>query len=112
MTEATRTEVIAERRCQVRGMVDLVLCIGKPEPFPDGQDFLCPYEIDGPLTQRRFRFGGVDTVQALLLAVAGAASDLEGCEEVRQGLLSLDGLVGHLGLPDPAALYGTGGWSG
>jgi hypothetical protein len=47
MTEATSTEVIAERRCQVRGMVDLVLRIGKPEPFPDGQDFLCPYEIDG-----------------------------------------------------------------
>jgi hypothetical protein len=39
--------VIAERHYQVRGMVDLVLRIGKPEPFPDGQDFLCPYEIDG-----------------------------------------------------------------
>ena len=112
MTEASAMEVIAERRYQVRGMADLVLRIGKPEPFPDGQDFLCPYEIDGPLTQRRFHFGGVDAVQALLLAIAGAANDLEGCEEVRQGLLSLDGMDGHLGLPDAAALYGTGGWSG
>jgi len=107
MTEASAMEVIAERRYQVRGMADLVLRIGKPEPFPDGQDFLCPYEIDGPLTQRRFRFGGVDAVQALLLAVAGATVDLELCEEAVRGLLSLDGAVGDLGLPDQQAVHGT-----
>ena len=99
--------MIAERRYQVRGMADLVLRIGKPEPFPDGQDFLCSYEIDGPLTQRRFRLGGADAVQALLLAVAGAAVDLELREEAVRGLLSLDGVVGDLGLPDPQALHGT-----
>lgn len=97
-------EVIAERRYQVRGMDDLVLRIGKPEPFPDGRNFLCPYEIDGPLTQRRSHFGGVDAVQALLNAVGAATIDLELCEEVVQGLLSLHGESGELGLPDPLAL--------
>ncbi|WP_203073775.1 DUF6968 family protein [Falsiroseomonas ponticola] len=100
-------EVIAERRYQLRGMADLVLCIGKPEPFPDGRDFLRPYEIDGPLTQRRFRLGGADAVQALLLAIAGASLDLGLCEEAVRGLLSLDGVIGDLGLPDPQALHGT-----
>lgn len=97
-------KVIAERRYQVRGMVDLVLRIGKPEPFPDGRDFLCPYEIDGPLTQRMSSFGGVDAVQALLNALGAATVNLELCDEVVQALLSLHGQSGDLGLPDPLAL--------
>lgn len=104
MTEATAMEVIAERRYQVRGMADLILQIGKPEKDARGESYFCPYIINGPLTQRMSSFGGVDAVQALLNALGAATVDLELCDEVVQGLLSLHGQSGDLGLPDPLAL--------
>jgi hypothetical protein len=82
----------------------LVLQIGKPEKDAHGESYFCPYIIKGPLTQRTSRFGGVDAVQAVLNALGAATIDLELCEEVVQGLLSLHGQSGDLGLPDPLAL--------
>ena len=59
--------VIAERKLTLSGRSTVSVLIGKPEPFPDGNGYSCPYQIVGLGGEQIRRAGGDDTVQALLL---------------------------------------------
>jgi hypothetical protein len=51
------------------------------QPKPDDGSFFCSYEIDWPEGTRSKRAGGVDEVQALLLAMQKAHTDLLSARE-------------------------------
>ncbi len=63
-------EVIATRRLfldgEVAGSTDILVKLGKPQPFPDFADFYyCPYQITG-LGDEKVRFAsGIDGFQAI-----------------------------------------------
>lgn len=64
---------IVERRFMVDGR-EVVCRFFRPEL--DDQDYFCRYVIDWPTKKRGRRVGGVDSVQALLLAMQAAHVDL------------------------------------
>ena len=57
------------------------VCVRFYQPEPDEASFLCRYEIDWPEGTRSKRAGGVDEVQALLLAMQIAHTDLLSARE-------------------------------
>jgi hypothetical protein len=76
------TEVIARRDFDFLGPDGpkrVVASIGKPAPMPDALhgDWYCPWLIEGPDRRRELYGAGVDSLQALLLAVSGLKADLE-----------------------------------
>jgi hypothetical protein len=68
---------IAERVLSIEGSTETVIVrLGEPLPFPDGEDWYCPYEVVRG-DQRMVRFAaGIDSLQALQLALIGAASNV------------------------------------
>jgi hypothetical protein len=73
------------------------------QPEPDGQDFRCHYEIDWPEGLYKGRAYGVDAVQALLLAMQKAHTDLLAARENRGRQITwLDRR--SLGMPIPATI--------
>lgn len=93
--------VIAVRSFDVVGGNKVTLTIGKPEPFPDGQDYYCPYRISGIGSGKVWYAGGVDAIQALIMALKLADVGLRASKEYKAGALSWDGanVAGGLGLP-------------
>ena len=69
------TDPIATRTLTA-GSDDVVVTIGKPEPFEDGDDYYCPYAIDCLGKKKLSYAGGVDAVQALQLAMKKIGVDL------------------------------------
>ena len=67
------TEVILERTFTVDGAA---ICCRFYRPAYDGQDFSCRYEIGWEEGVRTRESWGVDAVQALLLAMQSAHTDL------------------------------------
>ncbi len=66
--------VIAERILEVPGHpnLDIRVKIGQPRPFPDDpeeKDFYCPYQITGIDDEKVRYMGGMDSMQALMLAI-------------------------------------------
>ena len=57
------------------------VCVRFFQPEPDETSFFCRYEIDWPEGTRSKRAGGVDGVQALLLAMQIAHTDLLSARE-------------------------------
>src|SRR5262249_52380628 len=51
---------IAERELQHSDGHTIRVIIGRPEPFPDGKDFFCPFQIIGLRGDKIRRAGGVD----------------------------------------------------
>lgn len=96
------SDAIAVRSYPVDGGGSVVVRIGRPFEESDGTWF-CPYEVRGPLTDRRSRAGGVDAVQCLLGAVYMLSAEVEMCQEAQSGRLSWDGQRAHFGLPGPEA---------
>ena len=89
--------VILERSFHAKGET-VTLRVEKPKP--DGADFRCEYAIEGGGLERRSYGMGVDSIQALLLALSRAHLDLL-CAR-RDGGLSLMWLdMRDLGLPLP-----------
>ena len=79
---------IAERVLSIEGSAETVsVRLGEPQPFPDGQDWYCPYEVVHG-DQKMVRFAaGVDSLQALQLALIGLASNVYVTNrELEQGL--------------------------
>lgn len=77
MSDKTPFEVIAERRLQLTGpdQRDVQVRIGRPEQ--DEKDFRCPYQVVG-LSDDEVKYShGVDSMQALHLAFAGARRDIK-----------------------------------
>ncbi len=76
------TEIVARRDYRLStadrtGTV--VVQIGKPTPFPDEPtgDWYCPWTVDGPDRSWQHYAGGVDALQALLLATSGLRAELQ-----------------------------------
>ncbi|WP_139226039.1 DUF6968 family protein [Falsiroseomonas stagni] len=95
------TEIIASRVMEVDGKPQFHVRIGRPKLAPEGRSWFCAYEIVGPLTNRRGRFGGEDAMQALVNAIYCISVDVESCAENAQGRLSWFGDFKDFGLPSP-----------
>jgi hypothetical protein len=80
-------KVIAQRVFDRSDGGVVVVSIGAPQPFEDGRDFYCPYQIEGLSAPRESRAGGVDGIQALTLALQKVATDLYLSEEWKSGTL-------------------------
>ncbi len=66
---------IAERRL-LMGKQEIVVNIGKPQLFENGEDYYCPYSIERAGQKKMSYAGGVDAVQALQLAMRKIGVDL------------------------------------
>jgi hypothetical protein len=82
----------------------VLLRIGKPRPLPGGRDYICVYQYTGLGNDDRTRFaGGVDSMQAILLAMQMALVELVCSAAYRSGTLTWEGsfdLARGLPLPD------------
>ena len=82
MIKYPMTDIIAQRTFAIsrpEGSQNLVLSIGKPALFPEdpNRNWYCPWMIDGPEELARKRYaGGVDGLQALLLAISMISVEL------------------------------------
>ena len=75
MTEHGLGTVIARREFEC-GDQKLILEIGAPYPVEGHADYLCPYRLIGLGAGRVCHIGGVDSMQALFLAMRNAAGSL------------------------------------
>jgi hypothetical protein len=98
--------VIATRELALDGGQHVQVLVGKPEPFPDGQDWYCPYQVVGIGAGRVWSAGGVDAVQALILALQSIGAVLVCSREYHAGRLNWDAgsVKGDLGFPLPKSL--------
>lgn len=97
MTEMELGTVIARREfdCDAE---KVLLEIGTPYPVDEGKNWFCPYRITGLGFGRVKRAGGVDSLQAIYLAMQTAATDLYCSDAARKKTLKwLD--QRNLGLP-------------
>ena len=79
----------------------VTIAIGKPQKFHDGPDYYCPYQISGLGDEKISWSGGIDEVQALLLALEKIGIYLINTEEFKQGNLSWAGSdKNNLGFPN------------
>jgi uncharacterized protein DUF6968 len=81
MSACPMTETIARREFSYEGpngTGQIVVEIGKPVLFPDAPqgDWCCPFVIDGLSEHYEFSIGGVDALQALLLAISAVKAHL------------------------------------
>jgi hypothetical protein len=95
---------IATRDLHV-GDKKITVVIGRPEKFPEGEDYYCPYQIVG-IGNGRVRYGGgLDAVQALQLALKKIGADLYTSPEAQSKQLSwVGGDAGDLGFPVPDSI--------
>ena len=99
-------EIIAVRELFLSGSKDKVtVIIGRPQRFPDSTDYYCPYQIGG-LGESKVRYaGGIDTIQAFLLALQRVGVDLYTSKEAKAGMLKWEGSdKGNLGFPVPESV--------
>jgi hypothetical protein len=61
--------VIAARSFDLVGGKKVTLTFGKPQPFPENRDYYCPYRISGIGSGEVRYAAGVDSLQALLMAL-------------------------------------------
>lgn len=89
---------IAVRRLAVVGEPEreIVITIGKPRPEPDPSVWMCSYLVEGIPKARRRIARGVDSLQALQMAIEGARCTLNA-----SGVVCTwhDGEPGEIGLP-------------
>ena len=95
--------VIAQRELSVPTKATVSVVIGKPEPYPDGNGYYCPYQILGLGEQKIRSAGGQDTVQALILALRAIGVVLYTSREAKEGLLTWNGNA-DLGFPVPDSI--------
>jgi len=80
--------VIAERELDTSDGRTVKVLIGQPQPFPEGSSYYCPIQITGIGKDMVMRAGGVDSVQALLLALKMIGARLYTSDEGRAGTLT------------------------
>jgi hypothetical protein len=95
--------VIAARELTLDENQKVEVLIGKPEPCPDGVDWYCPHQTVGRGSGEVRYAIGVDTVQALILALSMVGAELYCSEEYSAGRLTWDcgAVKGDLGFPVP-----------
>lgn len=95
---------IAKRELVISGGKAVTVLIGMPQRFPDGNDdYYCPFKIIGISNDSVRYAGGIDAIQALLLAFQMIGSILYTSQEAKSGNLSWNGVV-DLGFPVPDSL--------
>jgi len=97
MNENDLGTIIARRTFEC-GENNLMLEIGAPYPVEGHADYLCPYRINGLGDGRVVRIGGVDSMQALFLAMRSAAGDLYAASAKQNDKITWYGQH-NLGLP-------------
>lgn len=90
------TEIVAQREFELRsddGSVSVIVSFGRPAPIPENTngDWYCPWRIEGPKGTRELFAGGVDSLQALLLAISMVRSELKFVIAPNGGLTWLNG---------------------
>jgi hypothetical protein len=80
-------QVIATRDLEFDGK-SVRVSIGIPRPESGGTDYVCPYEISGPLTKKLFYAMGIDAFQALQLVMKSIDAELDVCAERKTGRLT------------------------
>lgn len=97
--------IVANRELALADGKKVTVTIGKPEKFPDSEDYYCSYQIIGMGNERVRYAGGIDSIQALLLALNMVGADLYTSDEAKTGVLSWKGgEKGNLGFPVPDTL--------
>jgi hypothetical protein len=100
--------IVATRELELAGKPPVSVVVGKPERFPDGSGFYCPFQITG-LGDDSIKYGGgEDAVQALMLTLKRIGALLYTSSEAKSGLLTWDcaTTVGDLGFPVPESISG------
>ncbi|MFT3770785.1 MAG: hypothetical protein QM820_35630 [Minicystis sp.] len=100
---------IAERRLTVVGEPDreIIIRVGKPrrDPDPSG-DWMCPYVVEGLPGARRRYAHGIDSLQALQMAIEAARAAI-----IESGLACryAGGEAGDIGIPRTIPVFGGAG---
>jgi hypothetical protein len=97
------TDIICSRKLTYLCDVDVTVSVERPEYMGDYGSFRCRYSIIG-IGDEKIRYAfGVDSIQALILALKGAGTDLYTSDEWESGQLQwADGDVpGDLDFPVP-----------
>ncbi len=92
-------EVIAVRRLHIEGEPtrEVIVLVGKPQPFSDSDDYYCPYKIAG-IGQEAIRYaGGVDAVQAMEEVIRVLPVELSALLQKHPGLRWEDAPAGDFG---------------
>lgn len=95
-------ELFISRNLQLndKNPTEVLIRIGKPQPFPEEVDYYCPFQIIGLGDEEVDWSGGIDEIQALLLALEKVGSILNNSKEFKDGKLSwLGSDKGNLGFP-------------
>jgi len=95
--------VIARREFELGDSGKVILEVGTPYPVDDGKTWFCPYRILGLGNERVKRTGGIDSVQAVYMALQMAGTDLYTSDPSRQKELTWCGQL-NLGLPVPKTI--------
>jgi hypothetical protein len=99
-------DVIATRSLSdsAKGDRKVVVSIGRPQRFPDSDDYYCPFQITALGRERVKYAAGVDAIQALQLVMKMIGAELEALERSTGGKLTWDGDAeeGELGFPRPS----------
>ena len=94
---AVRKFSLAENGRQTEVTVKLF----QPEPYPDGHDFRCRFLVELPSKTVDLHAGGVDAIQALILALQMMGATINTSEEAKEGRLVWHTPGGGFGLPVP-----------
>ena len=91
--------IVATRKLTLGEKGEIAIRIGQPFVPPNyGGNFCCPYQIEG-LGDGAIRYGsGVDSLQALHIALINIGAELHGSVEAQAGMISWNG-DRRLGLP-------------
>lgn len=93
--------LIAERTLEVFDGIDthpVRIVVQKPQQTKFG-DWACEYEIGWPEGPRKFAGHGIDSVQALIIALQMIGTELYTSNYHREGQLRHEGLPGGYGFP-------------
>lgn len=99
-------DVIAARTLTLDGTLEAKIIIGRPQHFPNGGNWYCPYQTLNVGLEQVLYAAGIDEVQALILALSMIGAKLYTSDEYRDGRLTWDcgAVKGDLGFPVPESI--------
>lgn len=99
--------VIAQRHLLLDGVQSVLVRIGMPKRRAGSDDWYCPYQTEGIGSGRIGISYGVDSVQALVLALSMVGAELYCSKEYEAGRLGWDcgAVKGDLGFPVPDSIH-------
>jgi hypothetical protein len=97
-------DIVAQRTLWVEsstGKRPVVVAVGRPYPIDGGENYECPFTIDGMMATSLRSAKGVDSVQALSLALSIIGASLYTSREYKAGELTWFAGQDDLGFPRP-----------